>query len=152
MSRIADYLSEDHTHCDDLFVAAENAVSTTDWALAQTAFEQFSNATLCHLAREEVILFPAFEATTGMVNGPTQVMRMEHTEMRDTLSAMADSLARHDSSAFLGLSETLLMLMRQHNTKEEQILYRMCDQMLAGEADNLVVRMTAVTPGANPKT
>ena len=146
MSQIAAYLSEDHTHCDDLFVTAENAVSTTDWVLAQSAFEPFKNATLCHLAREEVILFPAFETTSGMVNGPTQVMRMEHTEMRDTLSAMEDSLARHDSNAFLGLSETLLMLTHQHNLKEEQILYPMCDQMLAGEADTLVARMAAVTP------
>ena len=151
MARIADYLSEDHGHCDDLFVAAENAVSTADWALAQSAFTHFKNATLCHLAREEVVLFPAFESTSGMVAGPTQVMRMEHTEMRDTLAAMEESLLQHDSKAFLGLSETLLMLMRQHNIKEEQILYRMCDQMLAGDADNLVERMAAVTPGAAPQ-
>lgn len=148
MSGISTYLSDDHAHCDDLFVVAENAISTADWALAESAFDQFRDAVLCHLAREEVILFPAFETTSGMVNGPTQVMRMEHTEMRDTLSAMKDSLTGKDSAAFLGLSETLLMLMRQHNIKEEQILYRMCDQMLAGEVDDLLARMKAITPGA----
>lgn len=149
MPRISDFLSNDHAHCDDLFVVAENAVEATDWAIAQSAFASFQDATLCHLAREEVILFPAFETTTGMVSGPTQVMRMEHDEMRDTLSAMADSLSRHDSAQFLGLSETLLMLMRQHNLKEEQILYRMCNQMLAGQADDLVARMAEVTPGVH---
>lgn len=147
MPLISDFLSEDHNHCDDLFVAAENAVGATDWALAQSSFASFRDATLCHFAREEVILFPAFEVTSGMVSGPTQVMRMEHDELRDTLSAMADSLSQHDSVQFLGLSETLAVLMRQHNLKEEQILYRMCDQMLAGGADDLVARMAKVLPG-----
>ncbi len=146
MHQIADYLSDDHSRCDDLFVAAENAVGTRDWALAQQAFTTVRNTTLCHLRREEEILFPAFEATYGMHGGPTQVMRMEHAEMRDTLSAMADCLSKQNSTQFLGLSETLLMLMRQHNLKEEQILYRMCDQMLAGDANTLVARMTQITP------
>lgn len=146
MSQIADYLGNDHNHCDDLFVAAENAVDTADWTLAQQAFTRFQNATICHLRREEEALFPAFEAASGMQNGPTQVMRMEHAEMRDTLFAMADCLSKQDSTQYLGLAETLLMLMRQHNLKEEQILYRMCDQMLAREADNLVARMAQITP------
>ncbi len=146
MSRISDYLGNDHGHCDDLFVAAENAVGAADWALAQQAFTNFRNATLCHFAREEETLFPAFESASGMHGGPTQVMRMEHAEMRDTLSAMADCLQKQDRDQYLGLAETLLMLMRQHNIKEEQILYRMCDQMLAGEADHLVERMIQTTP------
>jgi iron-sulfur cluster repair protein YtfE (RIC family) len=54
---------------------------------------------------------------------------------------MHGALERADGAAYLGLSETLLMLMRQHNMKEENILYPMADQALAGEQADLVARM-----------
>jgi hemerythrin-like domain-containing protein len=97
-----------------------------------------------HLAMEEEVLFPAFEARTGMRSGPTEVMRMEHAQMRDLLRDMADAVAAGNQGRFLGLSETLNMLMQQHNLKEENMLYPMSDQVLAGERDDLVRAMEAV--------
>ncbi|HRH81969.1 MAG TPA: hemerythrin domain-containing protein [Thiobacillaceae bacterium] len=144
MTPIADYLTEDHQHCDDLFADAENAVGGRDWDTAQTRFQDFQRATLAHFAREEEVLFPAFEAATGMAGGPTQVMRAEHVQMRQTLADLTSALARRDAQVYLGLSETLLMLMRQHNMKEEQILYPMSDRALAAECDELVDRMRRV--------
>lgn len=141
MADITHYLTADHTHCDDLFAEAENAVASADWQSGQTHFQAFSAATLRHFKREESVLFPAFEARTGMSHGPTAVMRGEHVEMRETLQAMDQALAKHDTDAYLGLAETLLMLMRQHNLKEEQILYPMADQALAGSASEMVRQM-----------
>ena len=141
MADITHYLTADHTHCDDLFAEAENAVACADWQSGQTHFQAFAAATLRHFAREESVLFPAFEARTGMSHGPTAVMRGEHVEMRETLQAMDQALAKHDTDAYLGLAETLLMLMRQHNLKEEQILYPMADQALADTASEMVRQM-----------
>lgn len=144
MTAIAEYLTDDHQHCDELFADAENAAGEQDWSTAQSRFQAFQQATLRHFAREEEVLFPAFEAATGMVAGPTQVMRAEHAQMRETLASMGSALARRDGSLYLGLAETLLMLMRQHNMKEEQILYPMSDRALAAEGGVLVERMRAV--------
>ena len=52
-------------------------------------------------------------------------------QMSGLLQEMDAALARTDGQAYLGQSETLLMLMRQHNMKEENILYPMSDQALA---------------------
>lgn len=149
MSTIQSTLTDDHDHCDDLFAEAENQVanarSASDWQQSKNLFDRFHSATLLHLAREEQALFPAFEAASGMPGGPTYVMRHEHAQMRDTLNAMAHALAEEDRDGYLGQSETLLMLMRQHNMKEEQMLYRMCDQVLAGERDALLERMALMT-------
>lgn len=144
MSDIATYLGKDHVHCDRLFADAENAVAEAAWGAADTAFLAFRAATLRHFAREEDVLFPAFEARTGMSGGPTQVMRMEHQQMRDTLDGMAEALRGRNGDGYLGLSETLLMLMRQHNIKEERILYPMADNALAVEGSDLVARMAAL--------
>ena len=149
MSTIQSILTDDHDHCDDLFAEAENQVASaqneTDWQRAQSVFERFHSTTLMHLAREEQALFPAFESASGMPGGPTYVMRHEHTQMRDSLNAMAHALAEEDRDGYLGQSETLLMLMRQHNMKEEQMLYRMCDQVLAGERNALLERIALMT-------
>jgi hemerythrin-like domain-containing protein len=142
MERIADNLTHDHAHCDGLFADAENAVAAAEWGPATLAFAAFRAATRLHFAREETILFPEFEARAGMPGGPTYVMRAEHDQMRVTLEALGQALERRDARAYLGLAETLLMLMRQHNLKEEQILYPMADRALAERADDIVRAMT----------
>ncbi|RMD71080.1 MAG: hemerythrin domain-containing protein [Gammaproteobacteria bacterium] len=127
---IYDFLSQDHRRCDELFAMAEEAVSKGAWEEAQRLNEQFLAAMAHHLGMEEDILFPAFEAATGMIQGPTQVMRMEHEEMRRLLEGMKKALEGRDAEGYLGLAETLLMLMQQHNAKEEQVLYPMADRAL----------------------
>jgi hemerythrin-like domain-containing protein len=69
-----------------------------------------------------------------MTSGPTEVMRGEHRQMRDLLAQMKDALTSRDADAFSGAAETLLILMQQHNMKEENILYPMCDNAL-GSSD-----------------
>ena len=86
---------------------------------------------LRHLAAEEVTLFPAFEQRTGMVMGPTRVMRAEHDQMRQLIDAAEEALTARDAEEYSGTAETLLIMTQQHNMKEENILYPMCDQHLA---------------------
>jgi hypothetical protein len=42
----------------------------------------------------------------------------------------------------------LLIMMQQHNLKEENILYPMCDQALAGDADLEAMLRQALEPAA----
>ncbi len=144
MSTILEFLGSDHRACDDLFASAEAAAAQQNWDSARSLFGQFNAAMARHLAMEEEVLFPAFEARTGMRSGPTEVMRMEHAQMRALLQGMADAVAAGDQGRFLGLSETLNMLMQQHNLKEENMLYPMSDQVLAGERDSLMRTMGSV--------
>ena len=148
MSTILDFMGSDHRACDDLFASAEVAVAQKNWDGARSLFERFQAAMAHHLAMEEKVLFPAFEARTGMSMGPTQVMRMEHEQMRGLLQEMADAVANADHGRYLGLSETLNMLMQQHNLKEENMLYPMSDQVLAADRDSLIHAMEALPKDA----
>ena len=139
------YLSTDHQRCDDLFAEAEAAVGRHDWAGAADKFQAFRAAMLRHLDMEEGVLFPAFEARIGHAGGPTRVMCNEHAQIRDLLGSMADSVGARDEAEYQGLAETLLWLTRQHNVKEEQILYPMSDQMLTDARAELLERMAAVS-------
>jgi hemerythrin-like domain-containing protein len=97
-----------------------------------------------HFSREEEVLFPAFEAATGMTSGPTAVMRMEHRQIEQLMASLQEALDRRDRDEYLGVSETLLMLMQQHNAKEENILYPMADRSLAAAGDRVLERMRAI--------
>ncbi len=123
-------LFQHHKHCDELFARAEEACADGDWAEGDEAFALLLNQLETHFTSEEEVLFPAFESETGMTSGPTEVMRGEHRQMRDLLAQMKDALAARDNDTFGGAAETLLILMQQHNMKEENILYPMCDNAL----------------------
>lgn len=137
-------LPNHHRHCDELFVVAEEAAQSGDWAAASAAFEHFSTQMQAHFDAEEAVLFPAFEAATGMSQGPTQMMRQEHQQMRSLLAQMEFACSGQDEDAYAGAAETLLMLMQQHNMKEENILYPMCDQAPIAEAERLSAKIAAM--------
>jgi len=135
--KIKEFMAQDHKGCDLLFAKAESAVATEDWDTATQAFNDFVQAMERHLGVEENELFPAFEEATGMTMGPTEMMRSEHDQMRVLLVEMRDAMERQHSDDYLGLSETLLIMMQQHNLKEEQILYNMMDQHLPDDISHL---------------
>jgi len=68
-----------------------------------------------------------------MTQGPTMVMRHEHQNMRDTLAALQYALDKQDAAASAGEAETLLIMMQQHNMKEESVIYPMLDSRLPGD-------------------
>ena len=78
--------------------------------------------------------------------GPTRVMRLEHQQMRETLTGMASTLASGDLENYLGEAETLLILMQQHNIKEEQVLYPMSDRFLGSVMDSVIQAMQELQP------
>ena len=143
MSNIKDFLTQDHRNCDDIFAQMEEAVANgSEEAIAK--FEEFYDALTKHFKMEEEVMFKAFEKKTGMTQGPTAVMRMEHEQMRGLLTKMVEAVGAKDNNKFFGLSETLMILMQQHNMKEEQMLYVIAQQHLGSEAESIVEQMKAV--------
>ena len=114
------------------------------WSDLSAAFKAVVDEIERHLKREENVLFPAAERVMGSSGGPTQVMRMEHGQMRDLIESLSKVAALEDKDEFLGEAETLLVLMQQHNMKEEQILYPMIDRMLGEQSDNYISAMEEI--------
>jgi hemerythrin-like domain-containing protein len=137
MTTIAGLMTQDHRDCDESFARAERHASRKDWDAAAQALSAFAAELNTHFDAEEQQIFPRFEAAIGMVAGPTLVMRGEHKEMRAILARLQDALERKDADDFAGEGETLLIMMQQHNMKEENILYPMCDSTLAAEREAL---------------
>jgi iron-sulfur cluster repair protein YtfE (RIC family) len=85
---------------------------------------------LRHLRIEEELLFPVFEARSGMLNGPTDVMRDEHRQVRMALALMRRGLQQTDTATYLDGLRFFASVLPDHNAKEEHILYPTLDSLL----------------------
>ena len=134
-------LSAQHRACDALIIATEQAAHGGDWPAACEAARRFVEQTQAHLAFEEQTLFPALEAASPMATGPVGVMCLEHAQMRELFDELLEVTRRADAPALADCVDTLLMLMRQHNAKEENVLYPIADRSLpAGLVDPIDAR------------
>ena len=101
MNTISSFLTSDHRACDAEFANLENAVASQDWDDSQKQLEKFSTDLTHHFSMEETVMFPAFEEVTGMTQGPTMVMRMEHSQMRNILEDLKADIEKKDIQSFV---------------------------------------------------
>ena len=144
MKTLLEYMQEHHGRCDQLYADGENFLLDEQIEEGLESIKSFLNEMERHFQMEETVLFPTFEEISGIRQGPTQVMRMEHQQMRNLLARMSEALSSGDREEILEVGETMMILMQQHNVKEEGILYPMADQHLASYREELIERMDAV--------
>ncbi len=94
----------------------------------------------CHHGKEEDVLFPAMEmAGIPREGGPIGVMLIEHTHGREYVRGMNGAVSRYKAgegkatSDFITNARGYIALLRQHISKEDNILYRMADIHLSAE-------------------
>jgi iron-sulfur cluster repair protein YtfE (RIC family) len=124
------YLSWDHDRLDALLAQAFEPVLRGNLAAALPVFEELAEGLLRHIRIEEEILFPVFEQRSGMLSGPTQVMRMEHRVLQRVLNRMRDALVAGDAEAARLGHDDLVEILVAHHVKEEEVLYPLTDRSL----------------------
>ena len=138
---IKDFMIHKHRECDHILAEAEDAVEKGEFDTALERYLAFKNETIKHFDMEEEFLFPEFEAKTGMTQGPTQVMRMEHSQAKSLFEKMDEAYNAKDKERIFGLGESMNILLQQHNAKEEQMLYTMMQMHLGERNDEIVERL-----------
>lgn len=137
-SSIVGYMTFDHKRCDELYADAEAAWNDGDEEKAAQLLRAFDLGMNRHLDEEENVLFPIFTEATGMTGGPVQVMTMEHGQMRGVLEQMLEALNEGDLETAFANGDTMVILMQQHNVKEEGILYPMIEQHMSGDVEEII--------------
>jgi len=142
-----DFMVKDHRDCDSVFSEVEGFVDRGEWDIAKEAFGRFKKDMDIHFGIEEEIIFPEFNKNAGGGCNPTMVMIMEHDQMRKLLSLLEENLASKNRDSFFGNSDTLMMVLQQHNMKEEQIMYNLCLDSLSGVQDEILKKVTEYKNG-----
>jgi hemerythrin-like domain-containing protein len=107
-----------------------------------------------HHGKEEKILFPALEVKGFSPHqGPVAVMLSEHVQGRNFVKEMAEYIALYKKNDIKALEKVFINmtgyvnLLRNHISKENNILFRMADRVLSAEDHKtLLDRYASVTP------
>jgi hemerythrin-like domain-containing protein len=99
-------------------------------------FQQFADQ--CHHAKEEDVFFPVLKQRgIPEQGGPLGVMLHEHVLGRDCVGRMreASQADPFDGHQFADAAKQYIPLLRQHIFKENNVLFRMAEQVMS-EADD----------------
>lgn len=138
---ISEYMRDRQKRCDSLFSAAEQAVGSQQWDTAHDSLSQYCDALEEHLAMEEKVVFPAYEAETSLPTDATGTLRAEHREFRSLMRRLEDAISQRDEKAYLEHSRMLDRMLREHERKEGELLYPLIDTALAGRNAELILVM-----------
>lgn len=127
---ITSYLSWDHERFDHTLAGVREDVQGERMDEARHALDEYARGLERHMRIEEEVVFPVFDARSGMSGGPTAVMRDEHRSIRIALAMMRDGLDRSDAQGFHAGLRFLRTILPEHNAKEEHILYPTTDRLL----------------------
>jgi hypothetical protein len=149
---IVDFLAAEHRQCDEIFTIAEEAAHTGDLASCRSRFQQFQAAMEQHFqkGRSRCCFRPLRKPPATPWGRPGHAAGASADA--GNLGGMATALANGDLEDYLGQAETLLILMQQHNIKEEQMLYPMSDRFLGSVADGVIQAHAGISSGASPMT
>ena len=136
---VSGYLQTDHARLDAIVAKLEGQLEAGDLTDARPLFDELACGLERHMLAEENVLFPAFERVTGMMGGPVPVMHQEHAELRALLGRISDALAAGDADTAGDALDEAVQLLRQHNMKEEHIIYPRTDQALGEQAREALV-------------
>lgn len=135
-------LSSDH---DRLRLTLESVVVAFDdrrFDEARERYALFARGLRHHMRMEEELLFPVFEARTGLDAGPTAVMRQEHRTIEDAAATIGSALDRNDAAGFAAGLRFLEEVLVGHESKEEHVLYPITDALLSpAERRRLTARL-----------
>jgi hemerythrin superfamily protein len=142
---ITTFYEADHDRLDELFKTFQG-LKRSDFAKAEDAFKEFKVGLQRHIVWEEELLFPLWEEKTGMIeDGPTPVMRFEHSQIKQLLESIHDKVAQQDPDSDQE-EQLLLNLLGSHNMKEERVLYPSIDNVTSAEDRETVFRNMKTIP------
>jgi hemerythrin-like domain-containing protein len=129
----------------DKLTAVPVKESLDDWKKALDFIRFFADK--CHHLKEEKVLFPALEEHgIPSEGGPVGMMLIEHEEGRGYVKSMVAAVERleaNESDAGESLvtnAKAYMRLLREHIQKEDDILFRMADDVIPGPIQSQLLK------------
>ena len=142
---ITAYYEQDHDRLDELFKTFQTS-KRSDFAKAKEAFKEFKVGLQRHIVWEEELLFPMWEEKTGMIeDGPTPVVRFEHSQIKQYLDAIHQKVEGQNPDTDRE-EQALLQVLDSHNRKEERALYPAIDNVTSAEESATIFSNMSTIP------
>jgi len=127
---LAAFFEQEHHDCNARWADVEELLATNDIETARPAWVKFDASLRKHIAMEEEVIFPAFEAASGTGDeDSTEMMRMEHQQMVRLLEVIGKAVDTGGTEEAMDAGDQLLILIQQHNAAEE-VFYPRAENLL----------------------
>lgn len=149
--KATELLSDEHRVIERVLTVVEKLTQTPvesaieNWKKALDFFRYFADQ--CHHFKEEQVLFPAMEEHgVPREGGPIGMMLTEHEEGRGYVKTMMAALtlaeARNEAAkdTLLENAGAYLRLLREHIQKEDEILFRIADDVIPPDEQKELLR------------
>jgi len=122
------WLIHEHSLYENLLAQCTEAVEIEDWKTVDLLFKRMVTHLKRHMALEEEVLYPAYEAAAHAPQGPTGALRQEHDHIVRLIMDMARIIKTRDSDYVLESLTHLEKQMIKHHEKEEDLFLPMASQ------------------------
>jgi hemerythrin-like domain-containing protein len=159
VKKATDNLIDDHTVIQEVMDIMERITAVKDPNIEHLEFivtfiREFADG--CHHAKEEGLLFPKLvDKGIPKDHGPIGMMLMEHEEGRNFVRGMAENIPSYKAGNKEALKVVYLNmigyvnLLRDHIAKENNVLFRMADQVLTNQEQTLLLDQFGMAESVN---
>jgi len=137
MGSTDNWLIHEHSLYENLLSRCTEAIEIEDWKTANLLFKSMVSHLKRHMAMEEEVLYPAYEAATHAPQGPTGALREEHDHIVRLVMDMARVIKTRDSDYVLECLTHLEKQMIKHHEKEEDLFLPMASYILDANREEI---------------
>ena len=141
MNPTDNWLVHEHSLYEELLTRCREAVETEDWGSVDRVIGELVTHLKRHMALEEEVLFPAYEANPEAPQGPTTALREEHAGIIRLIRDTVQVIGTRDSDHVLECLSHLETRMIKHHEKEEDIFLPMASHILKSRRDELLRKL-----------
>jgi len=135
------WLVHEHTQLELLFRQLHDAADISDWWAAERFFLNLAEQLRYHMAQEEKVLFPAYDAKYKISQSSSPVSTLElhdeHSLMIEKFCKLEECIESKKSECVLSNIIFLEELIIEHHEKEEQVFLPFASHLLFEDRDEL---------------
>ena len=139
------WLVHEHTQFEVLFRQLHDAADILDWWAIDQIFLKLVEQLRYHMAQEEEVLFPAYDARYDTVDISSKISTAElcdeHSVIIEKFRQLEECMKSKQSECVISIIVSLEMLMLFHNEKEEKIFLPFASHLLFDDRDQLSQRL-----------
>ncbi len=135
------WLVHEHTQFEVLVRECRDAADISDWWALENYLKALVEQLRYHMAQEEEVLFPAYDARCNFSPISTRELFNEHSEIVKGFGKLERLVLDKSSKEAYDCIVNLELMLLAHNEKEEQVFLPFASRLLFEERDELVLKL-----------
>lgn len=139
------WLVHDHTQIEDLLRRCCEEAEIYDWWALERYFTEFIGQLRYHVAQEEEVLYPAYDARRAPEHMFTDDLYEDHSRIIDIIGKIHRLIEGQEKEGLVELFKQLVDVMFEHNQKEEHVFLPFASHLLCEDRDELSEKLDNFT-------